>query len=174
MIILRLLLLISLMALTAMGQTSSDADLQRPASCPVTTPPAVTFKPPPGYELGNRSFWIGTEKLFTAIRTSGEVWGWGPRAPGHENDVQPLTAKTFWASVNFNYRNEYPPNIKVTGKRLDGDAPPLLTMRPTNAFPGPTAAMLVGVYVPTPGCWEITAEYRGEKLSYIVWVRPAR
>jgi hypothetical protein len=31
--------------------------------------------------------------------------------------------------------------------------------------------MLVGVYVPTPGCWEITGEYRGEKLSFVVWVK---
>jgi hypothetical protein len=30
--------------------------------------------------------------------------------------------------------------------------------------------MLTGVYTPTPGCWEITGDYKGQKLSYVVWV----
>jgi len=30
--------------------------------------------------------------------------------------------------------------------------------------------MLVGVGVPTTGCWEITANYKRATLSYIVWV----
>ena len=47
-------------------------------------------------------------------------------------------------------------------------------MRATNAFPGPAAAMLVGVYIPTPGCWEITGEYKSQKLSFVVWVEPVK
>ena len=170
MTVLRLGLLISLLAFTASAQQISP-----PSSCPVTQPPAKAFTPPSPYELDtNRdSFWIGNEKLWTAVNSS-VVWHTSPRPRGHENEVQPLTAKTFWASVNFNWRTEYPPELKVTGRRLDGDAPPLLTMRPTNAFPGPAAAMLVGVYVPTPGCWEITGEYKGEKLSFVILVEPAK
>jgi len=34
--------------------------------------------------------------------------------------------------------------------------------------------MLAGVYVPTPGCWEITGEYRAEKLSFVVWVQQVK
>ena len=84
-----------------------------------------------------------------------------------------MTAKTFWASVDFNWRTEWPVTLKVTGRRLDGNAPPLLASQATNAMvDGPTPAMLVGVYVPTPGCWEITGEYKGEKLSFVVWVKP--
>jgi hypothetical protein len=130
------------------------------------------FTPPAAYTLeeNTKSFWLGSEKLWTALPKSGVVWGWVPRAPGHEDD---LTAKTFWASVDFDYRKEYPPELKVTGKRLDGVAPPLLTTRATNAFPGPAAAMLIGVIVPAPGCWEITGEYKGTKLSYVVWVQSA-
>jgi len=175
MTVLRLLLLISVVALTATGQQNSPAQaLARPASCPVTAPPAVPFTPPPAYKLdGEDGFWLGKEKLWTALPKSGVVWGWRPHAPGHEHEVQPLTAKTFWGSVDFDWKSEYPPKIKVTGRRLDGDAPPLLTMRATNAFPGPAAAMLVGVYVPTPGCWEITGDYKGQKLSFVVWVPPA-
>lgn len=175
MTVFQLILMISFLGLTAVGQqTSPRQDHTRPSSCPVAAPPAVPFMPPHPYELEDyqNSFWIGTDKLWTALPKSGIVWGWAPRPPGHENEVQPLTAKTFWASVDFNYKLEYPPEIKVTGKRLDGNAPPLVASRGTNAFPGPAAAMLVGVYVPAPGCWEITAEYRGEKLSYLVWVVP--
>ena len=34
--------------------------------------------------------------------------------------------------------------------------------------------MLTGVYVPAPGCWEITREYDGNKLSFVVWVEPSK
>ena len=173
---LRLAVMISLVAITAVGQQNSPEPARpRPTSCPIAVPPAVPFTPPAPYELdSDRSFWLGTEKLFTAVRKSGVVWGWGPHAPGHQHEVQPLTAKTFWGSLDFNYREEYPPKLKVTGKRLDGDAPPLLTLTPTNAFPGPAAAMLVGVYVPTPGCWEITGDYKGQKVSFVVWLQPVK
>jgi hypothetical protein len=30
--------------------------------------------------------------------------------------------------------------------------------------------MLIGVAVPTTGCWRITATYRGATLSYVAWV----
>jgi len=76
---LRLVLLISLMAFTVTGQQKSP-----PASCPVTAPPAIPFTPPAPYELDNydKSFWIGTDKLWTALQKSA-VWTTGPREPGH-------------------------------------------------------------------------------------------
>jgi hypothetical protein len=30
--------------------------------------------------------------------------------------------------------------------------------------------MLVGVEIPTPGCWKISGQYRGAEVSYVVWV----
>jgi hypothetical protein len=176
MTVLRLGVLISVVAMTAMGQQNSSRQaLVPPASCPVTVPPADPFIPPHPYERSDNKngFLLGSDKLWTGLRKSG-VWWWGPHAPGHEQEVQPLTEKVFWGSVAFNYRKEYPPKLKVTGRRLDGEAPPLLTLTPTNACPGPTAAMLTGVYVPTPGCWEITGDYKGQKLSFVVWVEPVK
>src|SRR6185369_8786493 len=169
MTVLRVALLISLMAFTVTGQQKSP-----PASCPVTVPPEVPYIPPAPYELeDNNSFWIGTDRLWTA-RSKTEVWTTAPRQPGHEQEVQPLTAKTFWASVDFNWRTEWPVTLKVTGRQLDGSAPPLLAMQATNAMvDGPTPTMLVGVYVPTPGCWEITGDYKGHQLRFVVWVKPA-
>jgi hypothetical protein len=165
--VLRIILLISFMAVTVMSQENSPQAARWPASCPVTVQPKEPFTAPAPYELDKHDFWLGTEKLWTPLRKSGQVWSWIPRPPGHEDD---LGTKTFWASVNFDWKTEYPPELKVTGKRLDGDAPPLRARQATNAFPGPAAAMLVGVIVTSPGCWQITGEYKGEKLSYVVWV----
>jgi len=118
-------------------------------------------------------FWLGTEKLWIALPKSGSVWAWLPRhsrGPGNPN----LTAKIFWGSVDFDRRKEDPPQLKVTGRRLDGDAPPLVVDKVTHALFEPHDAMLAGVYVPTPGCWEITGDYKGQKLSYVVWVYPEK
>ena len=176
----RIVVLISLVTVTAMGQQDPpqepqvQPELVPPASCPVTKPPAVPFKPPSQYELdeNGKAFWLGTEKLWTVLRKSG-VWEWAPHPPGpDEYKVQPLTEKTFWMSVDFNWATEWRPKLRVTGRRLDGFATRLRTLPPTNAFPGPSAAMLSGVYVPAPGCWEITGEYHGQKLSYVIWVKP--
>ena len=173
---LRLVLFISLAALTATCQQNPPQQaLKPPASCPVTVPPASAFAPPSPYpsEVRENSFWLGTEKLWTILRKSGVWAGWKPHEAGQEHRVQPLTEKTVWGSVDFDLRKEPLPDLKVTGRRLDGDAPPLLTTEATNGLTGPTAEnalMMVGVYVPTAGCWEITGEYRGHKLSYVVWV----
>ena len=173
MTVLQLVLLISLVTLTVRNQQNFTAQrLVAPTSCPVTLPPPVPFTPPGEHEMGksDNSFWLGTEKLWTTLRKSGEVWGWRPRAPGEPN----LTAKIFWGSVDFDYRRKEDYDLKVTGRRLDGDAPPLVVDRVTNALFVPNAAMLTGVYVPAPGCWEITGDRRGEKLSFVVWVHSGK
>ena len=173
MTVLKLAVFVWVVALTAMGQ--QDSPQQRsvaPASCPVTRPPAVPFTPPGENQMGvdDNNFWWGTEKLWIALPKSGTVWGWLPRAPGKPD----LTAKIFWGSVDFDYHRKEDYDLKVTGRRLDGEAPPLLVEKVTNALFVPNAAMLTGVYVPTPGCWEITGDYKGQKLSFVVWLYPVR
>jgi len=181
MTVLRLVVLISLVAWTAKAQKNSfqQSGTQPrsgvPASCPVTTPPAHPFTPPAWSEPGDDSFWLGSEKLWTEGSKSG-VWEWEPHKPGHEHEAQPLTVKISWGSVDYYWRKEPRPNLTLTGRRLDGEAPPLLLMPMTNIV-GTNARhgfMLSGVYVPTPGCWEITGEYRGQKLSFVVWVQQVK
>jgi hypothetical protein len=32
--------------------------------------------------------------------------------------------------------------------------------------------MLTGIDIPGVGCWEITGDYEGDKLTFVVWVVP--
>jgi len=178
MIFLRLVLVIAFAALTPGSQQTpahspSPPHETVPASCPMTPRPARAFIPPADYrsaeQLPKNFFLIGTEKLWTEIGDS-MVWQWRPHAPGHEQD---LTAKIFWFREDYNWRTEPVPKLRVTGKRIDGPAPPLVTPQgpATNVIIDSwRGAMLTGVWVPVPGCWKITGDYQGEKLSFNVWV----
>ena len=190
---LQFILLMTLASVPGSGQPASSQQTSPkpesvPASCLVTSRPARPFIPPADYrteELPEHLFWIGTNELWTTIYEP-MVWQWAPHQPGHEQEVQPLTAKIFWYRVGYDWRAEPQPKLTITGRRLDGPAPPLMVMtRPrrngapaqaTNAIIDYTGrgAMLTGIYVPVPGCWEITGDYEGDKLSFVVWVEPAK
>ena len=59
--------------------------------------------------------------------------------------------------------------LAVTGRRLDAKAPPLEFEAPCCY---PTRFQASGLYFPTEGCWEVTAQADDRKLSFIVWVEP--
>ena len=102
----------------------------------------------------------GDEAAWTMLRADGRWWHLPHTEAGY-------TQKVFW------WREEPQPELTVTGRRLDGPAPPLRASRATNAFhPSFGSAMLVGVDTPTLGCWEITGRYGGHELSFVVWVAP--
>src|SRR5262252_6085912 len=125
MTLLRLAFVIAILVLAATCQeNSAQSPRKRPASCPVTLPPAVPFTPPGERKMGkdDDAFWLGTEKLWIALPRSGDEWGWAPRGPGHPD----LTAKVFWGSLDFDYHKKEDYTLRVTGRRLDGDAPPLV------------------------------------------------
>jgi hypothetical protein len=145
-----------------------------PATCHMTPRPQTAFVPPAEYQtekLPDNIFLIGSEKLWTAVREP-MIWQWQPRGPGSNVN---LTNKIFWYRVGYSWRTEPHPRLKVSGRRLDGDAPPLVVLEPmTHAILNiPGGAMLAGVYMPTPGCWEITGDYDGARVSFVVWVVPA-
>jgi hypothetical protein len=71
--------------------------------------------------------------------------------------------------VDYNPHRDGNPDLNVIARRLDGEAPPVLANEAHNAI---GSAMSDGIYLPTPGCWEITGEYKGQKLSFVVWVTP--
>jgi len=157
-------------------QASSGAPAQTPEppppppSCPVTRRPEKPFVPPAPYPAtpGERSFWLGSERLWTIVIDEG-TWGWVRRGT---RGIQ-LTQKLFWFRQGYDYRTRQERALRVTGRRLDGPAPPADIGPPTNGYTD-VWFMVVGIYLPEPGCWEITGDYEGNKVTYVVWVFPVK
>ena len=79
--------------------------------------------------------------------------------------------KTFWWSESFSLMRELEPDITVTAEHLDGSAPKVEAEPGTNgSHPDLGDFMLVGLELPQPGCWKLTAQYKEATLSYVVWV----
>lgn len=133
-----------------------------PTSCPVTPPPDPPFAPSVPIKLWGGHSWFGSEALWTQSPSNG-IWA-TPRQ----------MAKFFWWRQGYDWQTETQPHLTVTGRRLDGPAPPAESGRATNAYnPGDIgSAMLVGFTLPTSGCWEITGRYEGATVSFVVWVVP--
>ena len=140
---------------------------RRPPTTCVLTKPTDDFvpprpapaQPPAAYSSG----WFGSAAIWTMLADQGEVWAALPQESGG------FSQKTFWWSNDWDSSEEPMPKIAVTGRRLDGsDA--LSRTGGTNAAADFGSAMLVGIDIPTAGCWELTGTYRGESLSYVVWV----
>jgi hypothetical protein len=111
-------------------------------------------------------FWYGSSSLWTAVRQNG-VWEALPHNP------EGYTQKVFWWRDGYIGGHEPEPMVIVTGERLDAPAPPLHASEATNASASDIgSAMLVGVDLPTLGCWKITGQYKKTELSFVVWVAP--
>src|SRR6266508_690609 len=139
-----------------------------PPSCPITVPQNPPFVPPSPYDsMGFKGeFWYGSNSLWTAVRQNG-IWEALPHNP------EGYTQKVFWWRDGYVWTEEPQPALTVTGERLDAPAPPLHASEATNAYAGDIgSAMLVGVDMPTLGCWKITGKYADTELSFVVWVAP--
>jgi hypothetical protein len=84
-----------------------------------------------------------------------------------------LRQKLFWWRRGYNWRAENPPQLTLTGKRIDASAPPLETDK--NANPGWTndqehPFIVTGIDIPTAGCWQIIGDYKGDKLTLVIKV----
>jgi hypothetical protein len=127
------------------------------AACPVTQgewtahpeDSAVLSTPVPGYYIINadRSIWVGAYWLDEMGRSlhageEGNKMGWF-RPEGAE--------------------------LTVSGRRLDGEAPALTFEAPCCY---PTRFQASGLYFPSEGCWELTANAAESELTFIVWVQP--
>jgi hypothetical protein len=138
--------------------TSVACDSTRPD--PVFRAPRPAPAEPPAYYHAS---WYGSAHLWTMLDTDGRSWRGLPQSAAG------LTQKTFWWSADWAPGDEPEPAITVTGRRLDGHGS--FSFGPgTNASADFGTAMLVGVDVPTTGCWEITGRYRTSTLSFIVSV----
>lgn len=139
-----------------------------PPSCPITVQQEPPFTPPSPYDtMGYEGeFWYGSNSLWTAVRVNG-IWEALPHNPTG------YTQKVFWWRDGYVWTEEPEPELLVTGERLDALAPPLIGSKGTNAYAADIgSAMLVGVDLPTLGCWKITGKYADAELSFVVWVAP--
>jgi hypothetical protein len=112
------------------------------------------------------SFWHGTDALWTMLPADG-TWRSLPRG---ENG---LRQKVFLWRSGYDGRVEQWPDVTVTGRRTGGDER-VVADPATNAYRSDLGgwAMLVGVELPAPGCWALTATYGGESLAFTVAVVP--
>ncbi len=143
-------------------------------TCPVTVPPQPGFVPPEPYppELPSsfHAVWYGTPELWTTLDVRGEVWRGLPVAEDGS-----VGNKTLWWSENFSTAKgeDFSGNddITVTAVRLDGSAPKVVET-PGGAYFNDFLGnfMLVGLVVPEAGCWQITANYQGAELTYMMQV----
>jgi hypothetical protein len=160
-----LALLLVLVSGVSLAQTTEKGKPDSiPATCPVTKSSDKPFVPPYPYPLKSYpgGFWFGTDKLWTAAPGA---W----RGLGHYTPEDPtFRQKMQWWRRGYDYRTEPIPKLKVTGRRLDAPAPPLISE--VNNVAGTLPSMMVGINLPSLGCWEITGHYDADELTLVVWV----
>lgn len=150
--------------------TAAPAPLPQypPDGCPITRLQDPVFVPPEPYspDAAYGNFWYGSNGLWTALQPDGR---WYALLRGEKGYSQ----KVFWWREGYDMQTEPQPQIAVSGRRLDGDAPAFEQTGGTNGYHADLGEfMLTGVAVPTAGCWEITGRYGDEALTFVVWVAP--
>jgi hypothetical protein len=147
-----------------LGLPASGAAAGRSSSCPTTVAPSRSFAEPSPSSASR--FWYGSEALAVLLNRSGTWQGMG-RKHNHRN-------KLFWWRQGYIGSTEQRPELIVSGRKLDGEAPPANVSRATNAYHKDFGgwAMLVMVEFPASGCWEVTGQYKGQTTSFVVDVRP--
>jgi hypothetical protein len=158
-------------ALALVSQQAQD-HLPIPEACPVTKPPAQPFVPPRPYWTQHNpdQFWYGTESLWTLLAVQGTQKIRNNVLAG-EGGYR--TKLTYWRT-GFNWRTELEQELIVIAKRIDREAPPVAAAPAHVVFVtgGQPAAMMTEIDIPTTGCWRLTAQYRDQKLSFVVSVQP--
>lgn len=154
-----IIIITTLGLLTACGLNPTNNLAQ---DCPVTTPSEQTTKLPTNIDYENR-FWYGTPSLWTNLPSDG-IW-WGLR----KDDAGYVQKTVFWRE-GFDAISEPQPDLVVSGRRLDANAPTFTFSDATHGWDETGNFMLMGISIPTLGCWEITAEYQKAQLTYVVKV----
>jgi len=140
-----------------------------PETCPATKPSHQPFVPPSPYPARPQdkgSFWFGSDRLWTQLPATG-TWG----RLGHHPPDDP----TFGQKLMF-WRQGYDPRtegseLKISGRRIDSPAPPLLVDEPTSgSWTDNDSFIVAGINFPTTGCWEITGRYETDEVTFVVWL----
>jgi len=155
---------------TPQTQSTSAATTQDdvPKSCPITKPPVHPFVPPYPAEFYPGYFWFGTEKLWINLPADG-TWKLGHYNPSETAFRQ----KLLWWHKGFERLNDSEPILKVAGKRLDSPAPTFEEEESASTYGGANSQFIVvGLDIPTLGCWKITGRFGTAEVSFVIWVTP--
>ena len=161
--ILRILLIMGSL-LTILAACAPEKNTGKLANCPVTTQSQQTFTPPTEINYEGR-FWYGTPDLWTNLPVNG-IWQELPK-----DDDGYVQKVVFWRE-GFVAIDEPHPDLALSGRRLDASATTFSFSDATHGWDETGDFMLLGISIPTEGCWEITAEYKETHLTYVVEVTP--
>ncbi len=137
-----------------------------PFSGCAVSPHVVGF--PAGGPVGNNDWYANKDRTIWAT-----FWGWdfvrGPDKPDPDPCPSPEVVcyipgqKVLWYKPSDHLLN-------VTGRRIDGPAPPLVYDISRDPRPrGPIQPSRV--YFPSAGCWEVHAKAGSSELRFVVLVR---
>ena len=149
------LFLLLIIVLTGCASIQDRQAVRAKEACEVTepvwlTPPkdgAIPQEPVPEYYVTNAD-----QSIIAG------AWWW-------DQEDYPLTTGERGNKVGW-FRPEGA-ELTITGRRIDGDAPPMVADVPCCY---PTRFQSSGLSFPTGGCWEISAEAGGSDLTFTVWV----
>jgi len=149
---------LSLIALVLLAPSAAVQATEK-VTCPRTTG-SLTI---PGSMFPSAGNWFGSNALAVLTSDDGSWFGLGPKYDYRE--------KLWWYSAAFEPGMES--QMTVTGRRLDVDSLPARVTRTTNAqgMGGGGWAMLMLVEFPSAGCWELTGEFQGQRLTFVVETR---
>jgi hypothetical protein len=153
----RLLLIFPLLFILAACSSKTAEDAGAKDSCPLTEP--EWLKPPADAAVNEPS-----ASGYYFVNEDQSIWA---SAWQREDEEHP-----FRAGAEGNKVGWFRPagaELVITGRRLDGEAPPL---QAEASCCYPTRFQASGVYFPTEGCWEVSAQAQDRKLSFVVWVEP--
>lgn len=148
-----------------------------PVACPMTLP-IGDFEPPDEYKQGfdpppqatqpsaEELRWYGSVDLWTALDPDGEV------VAETEARGEFIRRYFLWSVHQEPARDEPTPAVVLTAERVDGEGPTVHSTEATHGFIGSNLFMITGLVLPRPGCWKVTAEYRGHDLTWTIWADP--
>jgi hypothetical protein len=139
-------------------------------NCPATQAPAQAFVPPAPYNSNPLSggFLLGSESLWTFVNTQDFNLS-RPAGP-------PYGFKLVYWHPGLNWHDTGETHaLTVVARRLDDPSAPIVfTHHPANMVGHLSAetpdevAMMTGLDLPSGGCWEIAADFKGEHLNYVI------
>jgi hypothetical protein len=123
-------------------------------TCPLTLPNGDM---PPGVDVGANH---GNGRLWTAMWPHNVVIA-TPHYIGEDGSVWMKWG--WWRGVTG--------KLRITGRRLDGEAPPLTAYIPDGY--GRSGFQVSGISFPTEGCWEVTGAVGEVKLAFVTLILKA-